>query len=175
MKSTIEIPACYPDQRDMLMEVLYNGGLSDDTASYSPHKYYRLYVTRIWSILLLIPVALAALNLHSWWVMAAFPIGVLLLWLLSGALFRRQSLQTDGRLIEYKSGWLSRDREILEIHKIQSARFSQSIFQKKRGVASLKLYTAGGVLTLRLMPEKLMVDLLDFILYKVETSEESWM
>ena len=64
----------------------------------------------------------------------------------------------------------------MQNYKIQSVKFSQNIFTKKRGLANITIYTAAGEnLTIPYISDKIASDLYNFLLYKIESTEEAWM
>jgi putative membrane protein len=174
-ESRVEIPACYPDQTHALEEAIYGPEMVDALNSYSPHPFYRLYMS-IWALVLgCIPFGIAFLVLKDWKVALAYAAYALIAILWVRKYVSTISLSTNGSLIQYRKGWLSTDRSLIKVYKIQSMTYRQSIFQARRKTAHLTLYTAGGSLTMRFMPESLVKELYNYYLYKVEVSEESWM
>jgi len=63
----------------------------------------------------------------------------------------------------------------MELYKIQAVEFKQTIFQKRRKLASLVLMNASGTLTIPYINELLAKQIYDYLLFHTETSEKEWM
>jgi putative membrane protein len=174
-ESNVEIPACYEHQTHALEQAIYGAELKGPFHSYNPHPFYRVYLTAWWLVLGLIPFGVGYLILDDWKLMIAYVIYSLLVTFWVKKYVSSISLSTNGSLVKYCRGWLSSDRALVKVYKIQSMSFRQSIFQARRGTAHLTLYTAGGSLSMRFMPEQLVKELYNYYLFKVEDSKESWM
>ena len=174
-QSKVEIPACYKNQSVILEESLFKEELREGFHSYSLHWYYQVYYTVILCLLGIIPAVLLYLGqmkFQALMMLVVYMIVVVLwVWKYSGTV----RLSTNGELIQFSRGWLFTSRKVLKVYKIQSVKMTQSIFQKRRGTAHLKLYTAGGSMSMRFMPENLVHQLHNYLLYKVEISKKSWM
>ena len=62
-----------------------------------------------------------------------------------------------------------------EAYKTQSVDFRQSFFQKRRGLASLRVNNASGKIDIPYIPEDMANKLMNYLLYHVETSNKNWM
>lgn len=65
--------------------------------------------------------------------------------------------------------------DYLELHKIQSIQFKQTIFQKRRGIASLRIYSASKPLKINHIKEVDAKNILNYFIYNVESSPKNWM
>jgi putative membrane protein len=92
------------------------------------------------------------------------PWGLLLLgllplwWLRAWRLARWSGWWVDARFVAWRSGWPDRHWQLVEIDRIQLLRVEQSPFDRRRGMASLLIDTAGAdprqpALRLRYLPE----------------------
>jgi putative membrane protein len=102
-----------------------------------------------WRRFLVKPTVLTALA--SIGLMLRFgPVGALLLlllplwWLRARQLARWSAWMMDGRYVAWRSGWLDRHWQVVEIERIQLLRVEQSPFDRRRAMASLLLDTAGA-------------------------------
>ncbi len=64
---------------------------------------------------------------------------------------------------------------IIKFYKVQNVSLKQSFLQKRRGLAHLIFHSAAGDLNMPHMPYVVARELYDYILYRVESSDESWM
>ena len=77
--------------------------------------------------------------------------------------------------IRISKGAISQKWEQMELHKIQAVEFRQTIFQKRRELASLDLMNASGTITIPYIDEKVAKQIYNYLLYHTEISKESWM
>ena len=63
----------------------------------------------------------------------------------------------------------------LEFFKVQNIKMKQTIFQQKKGVVDLILQTASGKIRIPCVKVGRANEIYNYLLYKVETSNESWM
>jgi len=77
--------------------------------------------------------------------------------------------------ITITSGFIDTVTNILEIHKIQSVQISQTIFQKRRGIASLVISTASKNVNIPYIKTIDAKAIGDRLIFKVESSKKDWM
>lgn len=78
-------------------------------------------------------------------------------------------------LVHIQKGSILHTDTILELHKIQTVRLSQNIFQKKRETASLELGLAGIEVSLDYIPHADAISIKDFLLREIIESKKDWM
>lgn len=122
------------------------------------------------------PVAIAA----GWGLGTAFGTVVgLLLWTTVGAWSRKwhqgQWATTDGRHLSVHSGWLFRQRVMMDWTKLQAVEWHQNRIHEKRGVAHLTFHTSSGVAHLRYLPTSLALQLKDLANARVVAHKGAWM
>ena len=61
------------------------------------------------------------------------------------------------------------------LHKVQAVKLRQSPFQKRNNLAALELFSAGRNFTINYLSYDLALQLRDYILFKVESYEDTWM
>ena len=72
-------------------------------------------------------------------------------------------------------GWLGEERILLQWYKMQFIEITQSMFQRKRGLASVRIHTAGGSINISFISVEAAQQVRDYALYKTEASSKSWM
>ena len=174
-KQKVEIPACIPEQTMTLETRLFSDELDKEMRAFKPHAYYLIFLRLVFGIIGMIPTVLIYLSTQVYWVFAAYLVYVFILFFWTKKYVSKVKISTNGELLRYEKGWLSRDRSLVKIYKIQSVKYSQSIFQKRRGTAHLTLYTAGGSMRIPFLPAYLASEMYNYFLYKVEVSEKGWM
>jgi putative membrane protein len=81
----------------------------------------------------------------------------------------------DESFLTTGNGFIESNTNILELHKIQSVEWSQSIFQKRKKIASLKVFTASSRLSIPYIKEDMAKAVMDFIIFRVTSSQKNWM
>ncbi len=64
---------------------------------------------------------------------------------------------------------------LLKWHKVQTVQLQQSMYQRKNALATLTLYTAAGTVVLPYISLKAAQQVVNFSLYKIESSATGWM
>lgn len=144
-------------------------------ASYGIHMAYifrhTLYVA-ILPVMVLLSILLPIY--HNPWLL------LMLLWVAFVAIqayfFRRNfRLFVAPDALQVNSGIWGRKVQIVQWYKAQQVRLQQSIYQRSKGLASLKLSTAGGTITIPYIPLDLAQQIQNYTLYEVERTNKEWM
>ncbi len=80
---------------------------------------------------------------------------------------------TDDMIVK-RSGFLGWRMDAFLIRKVQRVTLRQSIFQKRRGLATLQLFLANGNVDLPYIDIETANKLRDYVLYRVESSQKAW-
>lgn len=127
----------------------------------------------------LVPLlALAAFFLWlglSWYFFVPLPfiLGLIYRWVYR--YYQSVRLRYSPEILEIKKGFIFPSNWSLEPFRIQSLSLRQSVFQKRRGLASLTVHTAAGSQTMPHLAELDARKAYDFLLYQIESRDESWM
>jgi putative membrane protein len=146
--------------------------LSEVSRIYSNIFYFR----RLWMLFGWLPVILTTPFFYSQWM---FWVGAAI-WLLGMAgysflVIKKRYFRMNNQQIRISKGAISHKWEQMELHKIQAVEFRQTIFQKRRALASLDLMNASGTITIPYIDEKVAKQIYNYLLYHTEISKESWM
>lgn len=134
-------PVATPDRCDALIARLLPAG------HWPPSQWHPLH-RRAWmplalpSLLLLFPAGVLVWRFGTpgWLALLAVPVFVAMAMLHA----RHAGYSVQGELVAIRSGWLSRRWRFAELDKLQVIRLSQSPLQRRLGMASLLLDTAGA-------------------------------
>jgi putative membrane protein len=149
-------PVAPPEAVRSLLDLLLPGSPWPDVPwqAVDPRAWRRLFVTPA-------VLALAVTTAATWhygpvglWLAAAVPP----LLLRARRLADAAGYAVTDRTVAVRGGWLSRTWALAEITKLQTLRMSQSPFDRRLGMATLHLDTAGassgdGILRIRFLPE----------------------
>ncbi len=169
----VDAPGCLQHHLDLLMNDLFGEDkLSAVTKIYTDNYYFR----RLWLFFGWFPAVIPVFFLYAEWM---YWMGAVL-WLLATAgysylILKKRYFSMNNEQIRISKGAVSHKWEQMKLFKIQAVEFHQTIFQKRRSLASLRLMNASGTMTIPFIDEKLARVLYDYVLYHTETSKEKWM
>ncbi|BCO20222.1 hypothetical protein KUC3_30790 [Alteromonas sp. KC3] len=87
----------------------------------------------------------------------------------------RWGIAFDKNYVYVRRGRIGVDYLCFEPYKVQQVMVKQSVFMKRRGLATLKVVLASGAVTVPFLPETYVHELADSILHEVESTRRSWM
>lgn len=174
-KQRVKVPLTQPAYIDKLL-AHYHGRIQPSAAAnYGIHPAYTFRRTLLMGIL---PVALllTILLLANWnpWLF------LMLLWIpviaLHAFVFRRNfRLYLAPDALQVNSGIWGRKTQVIRWYKTQQVFLNQSIYQRRKALATLYLSTAGGTIAIPYIPLELAQQIQDYTLYEVEREERPWM
>ena len=169
----VDAPGCLAKHLELLKTDLFGEDeLSEIPKIHSNNYYFR----RLWIFYGWVPVVLASPFLYIEWLFWA---GVIL-WLLITAgysflILKKRYFRMNSNQIRISEGAISHKWKQMELFKIQSVEFKQTIFQKRRSLASLRLMNASGSMTIPYINESMAKEIYNYLLYHTEISEKRWM
>lgn len=90
--------------------------------------------------------------------------------------YKKAYYHVDGDYIVVGGGRLiDTTTSFIEINKVQGVALNQSIFQKRRGLATVQILSASKPLTIPHIKVALAHKIKDFLLFKVESEDKDWM
>lgn len=172
-KQVADAPGCLNQHIESIRDDLFKGDLPDNSEKiYSHRRYFNL----LWFQRGLLPAILpTALYIFE-------PISLIAggLWLILSGLYcwmmvRKSYFQFNKSQLIVGKGAINTVWQQVESFKTQSVDFRQSFFQKRRGLASLRVNNASGQIDIPYIPEDMANKLMNYLLYHVETSNKKWM
>jgi putative membrane protein len=178
-KKVFTIPSVTAEQADMLRREFLTpeaGALSQDPRSEGFTPVSRYYLRSPILFAGMIPALIMTIAL--WPPLAAFSL-LFLLWPLPVAAiafrrWRRAGFQMDENEIVRRSGFLGYRTVGLQFRKIQRITVLQSRFQRRKELATLRIYMASGSIRVPYIEHAAAKRLRDYILYTVESSRKAW-
>ncbi|WP_034058564.1 PH domain-containing protein [Lacinutrix jangbogonensis] len=139
-----------------------------------PERYY----IRVLFLIALIPIvlfnAIGFLILENqFWIINLFIIPLLALMIYWK--YQKAYYNLNDNMLIVGSGSISTITELLETHKIQAVSTNQTVFQKLRNIATVKVYTASKVTEILYVKESRANAIVNFLLYQVESQRKDWM
>lgn len=171
-KTTFSIPGCYQHQVDQIQQACHPEELD---RQYTFHGVSRRIIWRqIW-LQAIIPV-IALLYLFwgmpgHWMILAWVPIGC---WL-SFQYHKNWRWQISEEALRAQWGVVTRRGVLMELYKLQGVTLHENWFLRRRNLAHVELHTAAGTVRIPYLPKEQALQLTDWVLYKVESSNRMWM
>ncbi len=169
----VDAPGCLSKHLELLKTDLFGEDqLSSTPKIYSNSYYFR----RLWILYGWLPMILAAPFFYSEWLFY----GGAFFWIIASAVYsylilKKHYFRMDNDQIRISSGAISHEWKQMELYKIQSVEFRQTIFQKQRSLASLHLMNASGSMTIPYINESMAKEIYNYLLYHTEIAEKEWM
>lgn len=172
-EQVVDAPGCLKEHLAFLRTDLFGKDVFSETTKINSNPYY---FQRLWTFTGWLPILLASPFFFSdwiFWLMAG-------LWLPGSAGYsylklKKSYFRITNEQVQVSSGAISHKWKQMELFKIQSVEFKQSIFQKRRSLASLEIMNASGSIKIPFINQDMATQLYDYLLYHTETSEKSWM
>jgi putative membrane protein len=146
-------------------------------ASFTAHRMHPAIVWLMVFLLGFIPAVLFALlawyndGVMQWLLTLIFPLAI---WM--GYLYqRKRRFKIHPDYILSEGGIFGHSFKLIEMYKVQCVDLESSPMQRRRGLTSLHIYTAGGDISFPYLNADLARQARDYILYRVEKEEKSWM
>jgi putative membrane protein len=169
----VDAPGCLSKHLELLKFDLFG---EDQIEQLGRIYTNRFYFRRLWFISGWIPSLLCAPFFYTEWLYYVLALSWLLITsIYSFLMLKKRYFQMNNNQIRISKGAISHNWKQMELFKIQSVEFRQSIFQKRRGLASLNLTNASGALTIPYIEESVAKQIYDYLLYHTEVSTKSWM
>jgi len=172
-QQVVDAPGCLSKHLNLLKTDLFGEDQLSAATKFHTNNYYfrRLWIFSGW-----LPVVLATPFLYAEWL---FWVGSFI-WLSLSAgycllIVKKRYFRINNEQIRISSGAISHKWKQMELYKIQAVEFRQTIFQKRRKLASLHLMNAAGTMTIPFIDENLAKKIYDYLLYHTEVSERKWM
>ncbi len=173
-KSAIKVIGCYQQHVDVFIKKIF-GNLS--LVDFTHHRMDSVYIIRTTLFFGILPaIALAAFGYLQYGLLSLFAlIWVPIVAFAAYVYHRKWQLFLSDEFIKIDYGLFSHQHRMLAIYKIQAIEMVQSPFQRRKGLATINLYTAGKNFTLNYLDSAIANQLYNYILYKIEKSNKTWM
>lgn len=173
VKKSLVIPSCKKKHIDLILNSIYPDLNINELALHKISIYWR---TRqlMYRTLFGLPVVVASFFLMP----KLFPVIVILFALLIFDAFRKfkkAAFGFDENYFYIKGGVYGDKHSVFQIHKLQSIQTTQTPYMRRKNLASLTFYHASGKSSVPYIPAQQATEIMNFILYKIESSGKKWM
>lgn len=169
----VDVPGCLQSHLTLIRSDFFSDSLVENEEKLLPN---RVYLWRYWFIigwLVLLPFVFFYYRQALFWIFV--PVYLAIVFFLSLRAFKRKYMQVNEDQLLVSSGMFGQEWFQAKLYKLQAVKFKQSVFQKRKGLASVHMYTASGKETIPFIDAGLAYKLYTFLLYKIEVSKEEWM
>lgn len=146
--------------------------LSFDIIQSQKRLFFRYFYK---NLILMLGLSVAAYIIYFNWVSI---VGLSLLFLglslLAMLKVKKSNIGLNSNMISIRKGSIDTKFKFIEIHKLQSVSLSRNVFQQHNGHADLILETASGTVTVEYLKHKKAIQLLNYLIFKVESTEKDW-
>jgi putative membrane protein len=173
-KMKVQIPVTEKKYISILTE---NYISSVETMQCSPVTIHPSYVWRRFLFSGLVPAVILIAVSVSWWGAYSFLILIYAFWTgFTAYMFQKKfSLATNDDALLIHKGKLGIENVLLKWYKVQSGAIQQSLYQRRKGLATIILYTAGGTVRCPYIALEAAHAISNFCLYKIEETNKKWM
>lgn len=168
------IPGCYAQQVQHTLDTIVPAFKG---ATFTAHRMHPAIVILVVSLAGFLPaLGFGFLAWHNesivqWLLVLIFPLAV---WM--GMLYqRKRRFKIHPDFILSEGGIFGNTNRLIEIYKVQAITIHSSPMQRRRGVSSLHIHTAGGEIAFAYIQTRIANQARDYILYRVESEKKSWM
>lgn len=171
---SLVIPGCYQQQVDHTLDTIVP---DFKNAVFTSHQMHPSIVRLMVFLFGFIPSVLFGLmawyneGMMQWLLTLAFPLAIYMGYLYQ----RKRRLKIHPDFIVSEGGIFGHSYKLIEIYKVQSVHIESSPIQRRRGLSSLHVFTAGGDISFPYLNAAVARQARDYILYRVEQEEKSWM
>ncbi|WP_372755168.1 PH domain-containing protein [Mariniflexile sp.] len=160
-------------QAHNLIDKFYKG-FSENSQIHKPEKYFM----RVLAIQYAIPLLLLNIPLYfvsSYLILLNIPLLTLLIWHINQSYKKNYFSIDENYFISGSGNIIDTITDYLELKSIQSVEFKQTIFQKKRHLASVVVYTAANHITIPHIKVAMAQPIVNYLLFKTEVGDKNWM
>lgn len=173
-KQTLSVPGLYHHHIEKIKEVYFEDGNDLPLKSYTIN--WRIILRRLGKYGILPMLGFLLYKYLQEGQISYLPfLWPILILITSYIYWKKWGYHINEEGIQTEKGIFSTQFTLLKWYKIQSVKIRQSIFQKRRGLTDIYLYTASGVVMIPYIPIGIAQKIKNYILFKVETSTKKWM
>lgn len=175
-KSAVEIPGCDETERDEILKMIFDRIPVSSKALLPNYRFLflRIMVSIVLPLLAVFCIGFFFLPQIKAYFLLAVPYIFIMAVLLYFEYKHHRLYAGDGFIIK-RSGIWDIEHELIEPHKIQAITARQYFWHKGADVGHLIVHTAAGVIHFKYGNYTQIKKLVNYWLYKIETSKEDWM
>lgn len=172
-RQTIHVPGCYKSQVKTVRQTYFP---DEEIIDFKSHQINPLVIGRLVLYVGILPTPfLMLMTLSSGWLTLAWLLFIPAVYLFSKYYHRRWIYELSEEGLRTERGVIGQKAILLQWYKVQSVNIEQSIYQRRKDLATLKFHTAGGSVELPYIELNKARALMDYALYRIEIDQRRWM
>lgn len=171
-KSSVKIPACQQHHIDSITQSIYGVSSDNQKVYISDKRMFTRFYMYVWLAFL------PSISLLAYFIPHIVPIVTVffsLVVLLQYFAWYNYSFAMHEDYLVVNKSVIGKNISMMHFHKIQSVECEQSPYQRRKDLATLTVYSAGGNLRLPYVSIDSGKQIMDKLLYEVERSKRPWM
>jgi len=172
-EANLAIPGCTRAQAELVRQLVLTGSAGVDELDQHVSRAEIFQGTRNASVVAAMVTAALAFAI-GWWsmlVLVLVPVVAMSSW----QLVRRRRWAVTNEAVALEKGLIGWRRQEALLRKLNSVTVSQRLFERSRGLATVTIATAAGVVSIGMIALEDAQHLRDLALYTVETDRQPWM
>lgn len=173
-KKSIKIPGCTVENIEAVTHELY----SEDNLNNIDFLRVdiRYFIRQAMYIIIFCGIGISVAIFFMQKILATFLV-LFVLYLLSTSYlrYRKTMYGFNHEMIIIKGGTFGDKTTLFPIYKLQSAAIKQNIYQRRKNLASLVLYTASGGTSIPYIENETAERIMNYVIYRVEKDGRKWM
>jgi putative membrane protein len=173
-KLKVQLPVTQERYIALLANGYYSLPLISDQIAVRIHASFitrRLLVLGLLPSVIIIPLLWYVWNEYA----LLFLFYPLLIMIVSWCTQKKFRLWAMDDVLYIKKGIFGEERILMQWHKLQTVQIKQSIFQRRKELATVVIHTAGGIITLPFFTLQAARQVVNFALYKTESVDKDWL
>ena len=172
-KSKINVPGSYKEQVSKVINMVFPSEYLGTEAKHAISPIIKFRIILFYGIL---P---SLIGLSTWFLIEEaafyFLLALPLSFILGLSYHKKRNYEINEELIRSNSGIVDTESVLTQIHKIQAVKVKQSWYQRRKQLATIKLYTAAGEMSIPYITLSEALQLESFVLYRIQTDKREWM
>jgi putative membrane protein len=176
-KKSINIPGCNQGHINNINEYYFEPDSFENQDNYIISRHFIYWRILYFGIVpATIMTALVYLSSEMGYLFFLIPF-FWLAWIIITSYIRhyKRTYSINGKILTSGKGMFGNLYNVMKLYKVQNIKIHSSIYQRRRGLADLQVFTAAGFIRIPFIEEEKARALRDYLLYKVENDERSFM
>ena len=172
-KQTIYVPGCYDDQIQTVRQTYFP---NEATTHFFTHQISPLIINRRMLYFGILPSFFLLVNSYdSGWKALLWLLLIPIVYITSVYYHRKWKYDLSADGLRTKKGIIGQNASLLRWNKVQGINIQQSFYQRRKRLADITFYTAGGAVKIPYIELEKAQAIMNYVLYKVEIDEKKWM
>ncbi|MFZ4400205.1 MAG: PH domain-containing protein [Bacteroidales bacterium] len=173
-KQAIIIPGCSSLHLQNIQSEIFP---DTDTSELTKHLSHPMYFIRLWIFrIFIVAIPLILIFFEFWYIYVFMGAWVIISALLSYLSFKKRYFIINPQILQTAKGTIEQEFSRFFNYKIQTIKFKQNIFQRRRNLASVVIYISGGKrIKIPYIHHELATELYNYLLYCTESNNKKWM